>query len=455
MTASQARNDGCDRNELPPGCSFDGERSVGAIKHSVQFPPANPFNTSFNPIRPYAKGRPLQMHGVNLDITKRKRVEESLRQSESLFRALAESIPQLAWMADPDGHIFWFASPDDPTIFDARDMIDRQVTHLVRLVDDLLDVSRITRGKIDLRQELVDVAAVVESAIESALPLIDARRHHLDVSLPAKAVLVVADPTRLSQVILNLLNNIAKYTEEGGEISLLIERQNEQAVIRLRDNGMGIAPELLPRVVELFTQAEHTIDWSQGGLGIGLAIVRRLVELQGGSVEAQSEGPGRGSEFVVKIPVAPAPQDEPPFPAHAEPPREKLQSSRVLVVDDHADSADSLSLNLKNLGHEVETAYDSKMALTVARNFRPSIVFCDLGLPVIAGYEVARQLRGFPETRDIILVALTGYGQHKDKKRSLTAGFHSHLVKPVSPESLKELLRQTSANGDLSHSLME
>ena len=265
----------------------------------------------------------------------------------------------------------------------------------------------------------------------------------------------MADPTRLSQVILNLLNNSAKYTEEGGRISLLVERQDELAVIRVRDNGMGIAAELLPRVFELFTQAERTIDRSQGGLGIGLTIVRRLVEMQGGSVEAHSEGPGRGSEFVVKIPVATAPHRDPQLPEPAEPPSEELQRSRVLVVDDHADSADSLSLILTHLGHEVETAYDSRMALAIARKFRPDIVFCDLGLPVMDGYEIARHLSAFPENRGAILVALTGYGQDEDKKRSLSAGFHYHLVKPVSPESLQDLLKLTSANDDVSHSVMK
>ncbi|MGZ3316182.1 MAG: CheR family methyltransferase, partial [Isosphaeraceae bacterium] len=532
-----------------------------------------------------ASGRPLRMHGVNFDITKRKRVEESLRQSESQFRALAESIPQLAWMAEPDGHIFWynkrwfeytgttlesvqgwgwqnvldpdvlpavmerwrasieqgtpfemvyplrssegrfrafltrvlpvkdehgavvrwfgtstdieaqkqaeddlkranrhkdeflamlahelrnplspirnavhllkFASPNDRTLVGAREMIDRQVTHLVRLVDDLLDVSRITRGKIDLRQEPVDLAGIVASAVESARPLIDSRRHRLEVSLPPEPVVVVADSTRLAQVILNLLNNSAKYTEEGGQISLLVERQDEQAVIRVRDNGMGIAPELLPRVFDLFTQADRTLDRSQGGLGIGLTIVHRLVEMQGGSVEAHSEGPGRGSEFVVKIPVAPVPQHDPQLLARPEPPNEKPRGSRVLVVDDHADSADSLSLLLSHLGHEVQTAYDSRMALTIARSFRPGVIFCDLGLPIMDGYEVARQLRTFPETRDAVLVALTGYGQDEDKKRSVTAGFHYHLVKPVSPESLEDVLKLTSANCDMSHSFME
>lgn len=322
-------------------------------------------------------------------------------------------------------------------------MIDRQVTHLVRLVDDLLDVSRITRGKIELRQERVDLAAIVEAAVESARPLIETRRHDFEVTLPPRPVIVVADPTRMAQVVLNLLNNSAKYTEEGGRISLLVEQQDQQAVIRVRDNGMGIAPELLPRVFELFTQAERTLDRSQGGLGIGLTIVRRLVELQGGSVEAYSEGPGRGSEFVLRIAVA-GPRHDAEKPAHAELQSETARALRVLVVDDHADSADSLSLILIHLGHNVQTAYDGKIALAIARSFRPDVVLCDLGLPLMDGYEVARQLRELPETRDALLVALTGYGQEEDKNRSVKAGFHYHLIKPVGPESLQHVLKLTT-----------
>ena len=333
-------------------------------------------------------------------------------------------------------------------------MIDRQVTHLVRLVDDLLDVSRITRGRIELRQELVDLALIIESAVESARPLIDARQHHLEISLPSEPVVVVADPTRMAQVVLNLLNNSAKYTEEQGRICLSVERQDTQAVIRVRDNGMGIAPELLPRVFELFTQAERTLDRSQGGLGIGLTIVRRLVEMQGGSVEAHSEGTGRGCEFVVKIPVAQVQHESPQLFTEARPSCGHARGERVLVVDDHADSADSLSLLLVHLGHEVQTAYDGKTALAIAREFRPRFVFCDLGLPVLDGYEVARQLRSFPETRSSVLVALTGYGQEEDKKRSLTAGFHYHLVKPVSPRSLEELLGLEPTHGDVQESVM-
>ncbi len=531
-----------------------------------------------------ASGRALQMHGVNFDITKRKFAEESLRQSESQFRALAESIPQLAWMADPDGSIFWynrrwfdytgtkpeemkgwgwqsvhdpnilpdvmerwkasiaqatpfemvfplrgsdgryrpfltrilpvrdehgdvvrwfgtntdieaqkqaedelkranrhkdeflamlahelrnplspirnavhllkFASTNDPKLIGARDMIDRQVNHLVRLVDDLLDVSRITLGKIELRQERADLTAIVDSAVEGARHLIDARRHHLEVSFPDQPIAIVADPTRMAQVVLNLLNNSAKYTEEGGRISLVVEQENDQAVIQIRDNGMGIAPELLPRVFELFTQAERTLDRSLGGLGIGLTIVRRLVEMQGGSVEAHSDGPGRGSEFVLRIPVATA-QLATQSPPHQEAQGRQPPGSRVLVVDDHADSADSLSLILTHLGHNVQTAYEGRTAIAIAHGFRPGVVFCDLGLPVMDGYEVARQLRDFPETRQAVLVALTGYGQEEDKKRSVTAGFDYHLVKPVSPESLQDVLNHTSTHANLRRSVAE
>ena len=401
----------------------------------------------------------VRWFGTSTDIEFQKQAEDELkranRHKDEFLAMLAHELRNPLSPIRNAVHLLKFASPNDPTLVGARDMIDRQVTHLVRLVDDLLDVSRITRGKIDLRQEPVNLAGIIESAIESARPLIEARRHHLEVSLPHEPLVVVADSTRLAQVILNLLNNSAKYTEEGGRISIVVDRRDEQAVIEVRDNGMGIAPELLPRVFELFTQAERTIDRSQGGLGIGLTIVHRLVEMQGGSVEAHSEGPGRGSEFIIKFPLAPAHQLDLQLPARSEPVNEKPQGSRVLVVDDHADSADSLSLILSHLGHEVQTAYDSKMALSMARSFRPGVVFCDLGLPIMDGYEVARQLRVFPETRDAVLIALTGYGQEEDKKRSVTAGFHYHLVKPVSPDSLQEVFRRTPANGDVSRSVTE
>ena len=268
-------------------------------------------------------------------------------------------------------------------------------------------------------------------------------------------MVVEADATRLSQVILNLLNNGAKYTEEGGQIWLEVEKQEGKAVVRVRDNGMGIAPELLPKVFDLFTQAERTMDRAQGGLGIGLTIVRRLIEMQGGTVEARSEGPGQGSEFIIRLPLTKSPSPIIPLSRNSAAATDQRGGLRVLVIDDHEDSAKSLSILLRHLGHEVRTAHDSEAALALARGFHPRVVFCDLGLPVMDGYEVARQLRRFPETRDTLLVALTGYGQEEDKQQSRNAGFHLHLVKPVGPEMLQELLGEAGLNGQAAQSVVE
>jgi two-component system CheB/CheR fusion protein len=330
--------------------------------------------------------------------------------------------------------------PADPQLEGVREMIDRQVSHLVRLVDDLMDVSRITRGKIHLEKQLVDLAKVVEAAVESVKPLIDARRHRLDIKLPKEMLVTDGDPTRLTQVILNLLNNSAKYTDEGGQIWLTVSKDGEEAVISVRDNGTGIPPALLPIVFDLFTQAERTLDRSQGGLGIGLTLVRRLVELHGGSVVARSAGLGKGSEFIVRIPLV---SESAPLPAEPQTPpiaAALTASCRVLVVDDNTDSCESLAMLLRQMGYEVQTAFDGISAIKIAVRFQPAFVLCDIGLPGLDGYEVARTLRQTPETKNAILVALTGYSQDKDKEQSFAAGFHFHFAKPVGIADLQKLL---------------
>jgi len=266
------------------------------------------------------------------------------------------------------------------------------------------------------------------------------------VTMPRRPVMVEADATRLAQVVLNLLNNSAKYTEEGGgRIWLTLDQDEKDAAIRVRDNGMGIAPELLPRIFDLFTQAERTLDRSQGGLGVGLTLVRRLVEMQGGTVLAHSDGPGQGSEFIVYIPLATHQGASMPSSANSELSTHATGPRRVLVIDDNVDAAKSLSLLLRHLGHEVETAHDGVEALELARSFRPAIVFCDIGLPGMDGYEVARRLRAQPETKEAALIALTGYGQDRDRIDAGTAGFHMHLLKPMSLESLRDVLGTISA----------
>jgi two-component system CheB/CheR fusion protein len=315
-------------------------------------------------------------------------------------------------------------------------VIDRQVGQLARLVDDLLDVARINRGKIKLQKETIELAAVVERAIEISRPLIAARRHELIEALPREPIYLEADPVRLAQVLANLLNNAAKYTEPGGRIRLRAERQGQQVVLRVRDNGVGIAPKMLPRVFDLFAQADRTLDRSQGGLGIGLTLVKRLVELHGGRVRAVSRGLGKGSEFVVRLPVLGTPP--PPGPAASVKP--VRAGSRILVVDDNADAAGTLALLLQVKGHEVSTAHDGPTALELARAYHPGVVFLDIGLPGMDGYEVARRLRGQPDCPPCLLIALTGYGRDEDRRRGAEAGFDHYLVKPVDPEELQMLL---------------
>ena len=320
----------------------------------------------------------------------------------------------------------------------ARGIIERQVGQLKRLVDELLEVSRITTGRIRLHYESVDLGGLVGQAVESARPLIDQRRHQLAVSLPPEPVWLHADATRLEQVVVNLLTNAAKYTDEGGRISLTLEREGDEAVLRVRDTGVGIAPDLLPRIFELFTQAERSLDRSQGGLGVGLTIVQRLVEMHRGRVEAYS-ALGRGSEFVVRLPVVRLSERQPRAGPveRAERPAHPL---RVLVVDDNVDQADSAALLLRATGHEARTAYSGAAALEAAAQYRPDLVLMDIGLPGMDGYEVARRLRQQPGLEGAMLVAVTGYGQESDRQRSRKAGFDQHLVKPVNMQALEGIL---------------
>jgi PAS domain S-box-containing protein len=322
----------------------------------------------------------------------------------------------------------------------ARQMIERQVHHLVRLVDDLLDVSRIMRDKVELRRERVDLRQVVERAVETVQPLIESQRHTLSIELPSAPVWLDADAVRLAQVIANLLNNAAKYTDPGGRIALRAEREGDEAVIRVRDNGVGIAPDALVHVFDLFMQAERSIARSQGGLGIGLTLVRRLVEMHGGRVMAVSAGLGQGSELVIRLPALPeASAAAEPQPGQAAPEAE-TRRRRVLVVDDNVDVADSLAMLLELLEHDVAVAHDGLEAIDKAESFRPAVILLDIGLPGLSGYDTARRLRERPEFRDTLLVALTGYGQEEDRRRSREAGFDHHLVKPVNPDDLVRLI---------------
>ena len=324
-----------------------------------------------------------------------------------------------------------------------RTIVERQVQHLMRLVDDLLDVSRITRGKVQLRRRPIEMGEVIAAAIEMASPLLEARRHVLETEVPCEGLLVEGDPDRLAQVVANLLTNAAKYTEPGGGVHVRASREGAHVAVRVRDSGVGIPPELAPRVFDLFVQGYRALDRSQGGLGLGLTIVRSLVEMHGGAVAVASEGVGKGSEFTIRLPSAPASALTPiPGAISASPGRHRLRTGqRILVVDDNQDAADALVDALRARGLPVSVAYDGPGALEAAARFRPHAAFLDIGLPVMDGYELARRLRELlgPAVK---LVALTGYGQDRDRALSRAAGFDEHLVKPVELEQIVVLIHE-------------
>jgi len=329
---------------------------------------------------------------------------------------------------------------DPATVERSREMMERQVHHLVRLVDD---VSRVMRGKIDLRRERVELATVVARAVETVQPLIDAQRHDLSVRLPAESLSLDADPVPLTQVVGNLLTNAAKYTEPNGRIRLSAARVGDEAVLRVRDDGIGIAPDVLPRVFELFVQVDHSATRSQGGLGIGLTLVKNLVEMHGGTVAARSEGLGMGSEFVVRLPLAAraVPAGGAPDPGDVAGPTGHA-SHRLLVVDDNRDAADSLAVFLRFQGHEVRVAHGgaAAAALELAGGYAPDAIFLDTGMPGMDGYEVARRMRQLPGLTNVVLTALTGWGQPEDRRRTADAGFDHHLVKPPEPKAVDAVL---------------
>ena len=325
-----------------------------------------------------------------------------------------------------------------------QQVIERQVNHLIRLVDDLLDVSRITRGKVELRKERVDVADVVAKAVEMASDLLEQRNHQLSIEVPSGRLWVDGDPVRLAQVVANLLTNAARYTERGGKVEVRARREGHEIVIRVKDNGMGISPDLLPRIFDLFIQGHRTSDRAQGGLGLGLALVKNLIGLHGGSVMALSAGLGRGSEFVIRLPavatsVAEVSESAGSDPEHR-PARPGGNGTRILVVDDNNDAADSLAELLRDAGHDVAVAYSPVAALELAESFRPEVAVIDIGLPVMDGYELAARLRANTLTASCRLIALTGYGQSGDLARSKAGGFQHHLVKPVDIAKLTELV---------------
>ncbi|MEC5397730.1 response regulator [Uliginosibacterium sp. H1] len=334
-------------------------------------------------------------------------------------------------------------APPEPALTWARDVVDRQVTHLARLVEELLDVSRISQGKIALKTDAVELGNVVAHGVETVRPLIEARKHTLVVSVPEEPVWLRGDFARLAQVVSNLLNNAAKYTPDGGRIELLAGNEDDAVMLRVRDNGIGIDAALLPRIFDLFAQGERSLDRSQGGLGIGLTLVQRLVEMHGGSVQACSDGIGRGAEFIVALPAYVVSAGE--GSALVELPRQARQEgrgARVVVVDDNNDAAESVAAFLRLEGHEVKIAGDGKQALACVEAFSPHVVVLDIGLPGMNGYEVAKALRGNPHTSELLLIALTGYGQKEDQAMARDAGFDHHFMKPSDPHALQTVIME-------------
>ncbi|MHB8623960.1 MAG: hybrid sensor histidine kinase/response regulator [Sulfuricaulis sp.] len=379
---------------------------------------------------------------VLVDITQRKRTEEALRASDrdkdEFLAILAHELRNPLAPLRNGLQIMELAKNDGVMVAEVRQMMVRQLGHMVRLIDDLLDLSRVTQGKIELRKEQFDLALVIRDAVETSRPLIEAYDHKLSVLLPRTPILLNADRTRLTQVFANLLNNSAKYTHQGGHIQLIVVSQDTEIVVRVIDDGIGIAADVLPRIFNILTQGQRM--QARSGLGIGLSVVRGLVELHGGFVEAHSDGHGKGSEFIVHLPIATAPAGESRLTDVAGDDIYSVSPRRVLVVEDNRDSANSLVIMLKQMGHDTRAVYDGLEAVNTVNTYRPHIVLLDIDLPSMNGYDVCRRIRREPWAQDIICIALTGWGQHEDKCNSKAAGFDFHLTKPCDPDVLGKLL---------------
>jgi PAS domain S-box-containing protein len=390
-----------------------------------------------------ATGAIVRWFGTCTDIDDQKRAEDALkdadRRKDEFLAMLAHELRNPLAPIRNGLHILRMSDVDAATTERVQVLMEQQVRNLTRLVDDLLDVSRITRGKIQLQKETIDLATVLDHAVETVRPLVDAAKHELSVSIPHDALMLDADPTRLEQIVTNLLTNAAKYTQPGGHIWLTAERDNSDVVVRVRDSGIGMSDELLPHIFDMFTQADRTLDRSQGGLGIGLTLVRRLVELHGGAVLAHSDGPDKGSEFMVRLPALLQQAPEPAkLPKAAE--TSKNRKLRVLVVEDEATVAEMFVKLLDLWGHSVQGVHDGPAALTAMADFSPEVILCDIGLPGMNGYELAGHVRHCHGKTKPVLVAITGYGQEEDQRRAQEAGFDHHMTKPVDPNALEALL---------------
>jgi PAS domain S-box-containing protein len=392
--------------------------------------------------------------GINLDVTEQRQIEGELREKaralevadrrkDEFLALLGHELRNPMAVIQHGLHLIRETRGEEATFGQIMNAVTNQVTHLNRLVDDLLDIARINRGTVALRKQRVLLGTAVHNAIGAVRRLIESKNHQLSVSLPPVPIWLDADPTRLEQVLANLLNNAAKYTWPGGNIELSAVLEGERVAIHLKDSGVGISPDVLPNIFEPFVQAERGLDRSLGGLGIGLTVVRNLVELHGGSVEARSDGPDHGSEFIVRLPVAATGGTEVGDPGEtgSEGPVSDA-SLRILLVEDSADLAQLLRMALAGWGHEIHVAHDGAGALATLRTHGADVVLLDIGLPEIDGYEVARRIRELQSDQQPLLVAVTGYGQERDRQRSEQAGFDHHLVKPVDLEQLRQILAE-------------
>jgi PAS domain S-box-containing protein len=389
------------------------------------------------------RGKAVRFAGLNLDITELKRAQEDLREADQrkdeFLAVLAHELRNpLAPLRD-SLRLFERAAIVDPKLGTARQIMQRQIAQMVRLIDDLLDISRITRNKLELRKETTRVADALESALETCRPAITAAGHRLNVHMPSEALHAYADPIRLAQIFSNLLSNAVKYTQAGGEIMVTVAREQQQAVISISDSGVGIEPHNLSRIFEMFTQVRAEPERRLGGLGIGLALASQLVRLHGGTIVATSRGRGAGSTFAVRLPIVDPPQVLAPQPGARES-SGAADRRRVLVTDDNEDAATALALLLTHMGNDVQIAHDGQEALDVAAEFRPDLILMDVGMPRLDGLEATRRLRTTEWGRRATIVALTGWGQETDRRRSHEAGADAHLVKPVDPEALEKVL---------------
>jgi PAS domain S-box-containing protein len=443
--------------ENPADETLEANHRIGLANHTVLISRDGTeriIEDSAAPIRD-AEGNTVGAVMVFRDVTERTRAErarkeESQRKDEFLAMLAHELRNPLAPIRSAV-HVLNLVESSSSQAHEARAVISRQVEHLVRLVDDLLDMSRISKGMIKLHKVRTDLTVVLARAVEGCRPLIDARRHVLRVTMPDRFIPITGDAVRLAQVFLNLLNNAAKYTPEGGLIELSVNVEEEPghrsiAQVRVKDTGIGIAPEMLHKVFDLFTQVNQTLDRPEGGLGIGLTLARRLTEMHGGTIASESKGQGQGSEFIVQLPLSsPEERDEEQEQIlDAAESHTRLahvpKGRRILVIDDNRDSAESLATYLRLLGNDVRTAYEGRHGVMIAASYRPDVVLLDLGLPGLNGYEVAKQLRALPGQSKVLFVAMTGFGREQDRLNTKKAGFHQHLVKPIDLDSLQILL---------------